>query len=165
MLDIPFTIRKFPEKTVIGIARRTSNADGRSVEDIPACWKDFLAQNGAAKIPDRAVPPVMYAVYSDYAGDWRGEFTYLIGCGVRRAGTIPEGMAVCRIPAQTYAVFHAKGQMPDEVLAVWSNVWLSDLPRAYTHDFEVFDKRFTNPKKREVDICVSVHPDKMKTYR
>ena len=97
----------------------------------------------------------MYAVYSDYASDWREEFSYMLGCGVTRACTPPEGMAVCHIPAQTYAVFHAKGQMPEEVLAIWSTVWLSDLPRAYTYDFEVFDRRFTNPKKKEVDICIS----------
>ena len=55
------------------------------------------------------VPPVMYAVYSDYETDWRGEYSYLIGCGVDRAGAIPEGMEVRRVPAQTYAVLRAKG--------------------------------------------------------
>jgi predicted transcriptional regulator YdeE len=67
-----------------------------------------------------------------------------------------------KIPAQTYAVFTAKGQMPDEVLAIWSMVWLSDLPRTYSFDFEVYDKRFTNPKQKEVDICVAIDPDRMK---
>jgi predicted transcriptional regulator YdeE len=146
---------------VIGIARRTSNADGRSVEDIPATWGEFLRQNAAAKIPGRVTPPVMYAVYSDYAGDWRGDYSYMIGCGVKRGSTVPEGMEIRHIPSQTYAVFTAKGQMPDEILAVWSLVWLSELPRTYTYDFEVYDKRFTNPKKKAVDICVSVHPDQM----
>jgi predicted transcriptional regulator YdeE len=159
MLDIPFTIKKIPAKTVIGISRRTSNADGRSVKDIPATWTDFLHQNTAAKIKNRALPPAMYAVYSDYASDWRGEYSYMIGCGVTRAGTVPEGLEVRHIPAQTYAVFNAKGQMPDEVLAVWSLIWLSDLPRTYTCDFEVYDKRFTNPKQKEVDICIAIHPD------
>jgi hypothetical protein len=37
MLDIPVTIRKMPERAVVGIAKRTCNADGRGVEDIPAC--------------------------------------------------------------------------------------------------------------------------------
>jgi predicted transcriptional regulator YdeE len=84
---------------------------------------------------------------------------------VKRAGKIPEGMAVCHIPAQTYVVFNAKGQMPDEVLAIWALVWLSDLPRAYMYDFEVFDKRFKNPKKKEVDIYISVDPDQMAIYK
>jgi len=160
MIDIPFTIKKIPAKTVIGISRRTSNADGRSTKDIPATWTDFLQQNASAKIKNRALPPTMYAVYSDYESDWRGEYAYLIGCGVTRAGTVPEGLEKRTIPAQTYAVFTAKGRMPDEVLAVWSLIWLSDLPRTYTYDFEVYDKRFTNPKQKEVDICVAVDPKK-----
>jgi predicted transcriptional regulator YdeE len=161
-IDIPFTIRKIPAKIVVGIARRTSNADGRSIEDIPATWTAFLQQNASAKIRNRAFPPTMYAVYSDYASDWKDEYSYMIGCGVTRAGTIPEGMEVRKIPAQTYAVFNAKGRMPDEVVAVWSMVWLSGLPRKYTYDFEVYDRRFTNPKQKEVDICIAVDQKKMK---
>jgi predicted transcriptional regulator YdeE len=161
-IDIPFTIKKIPAKTVIGISRCTSTADGRSTKDIMAAWTVFLQTNASAKIKNRALPPTMYAVYSDYESDWRGEYSYLIGVGVARAGTVPEGMEKRKIPAQTYAVFTAKGQMPDEVLAIWSMVWLSDLPRTYSFDFEVYDKRFTNPKQKEVDICVAIDPDRMK---
>jgi len=160
-IDIPFTIKKVPAKTITGISRRTSNADGRSMKDIQATWTDFLQQNATAKIRNRALPPTIYAVYSDYESDWRGEYSYLLGCGVTRATPLPEGMEVRKIPAQTYVIFTAKGQMPDEVLAVWSQVWLSDLPRTYTYDFEVYDKRFTHPKVKEVDICIAVDPKKM----
>jgi len=161
-IDIPFTIKEIPAKTVIGISRRTSNADGRSTKDIMAAWTAFLQTNASAKIKSRSLPPTMYAVYSDYVSDWRGEYAYLIGAGVTRAGTVPEGMEVRKIPAQTYAIFNAKGQMPDEVLAVWSQVWLSELPRTYTFDFEVYDQRFTRPKAKEVDICIAVDPARMK---
>lgn len=127
-----------------------------------ATWTDFLQQNATAKIKNRSLPMAMYAIYADYESDWRGEYSYLIGCGVNRAGTIPEGMDIRKIPAQTYAVFTAKGQMPDEILAVWSMVWLSDLPRMYTFDFEMYDQRFTNPKQKEVDVCIAVDPEKIK---
>jgi predicted transcriptional regulator YdeE len=160
-IDIPFSVKKIPARTVVGIARCTSSADGRSSKDIMAAWAEFLQTNASAKIKSRSLPPVMYAVYSDYAGDWRGEYSYLIGCGVTRAAGIPEGMEARKIPAQTYAIFTAKGQMPDEVLAVWSMIWLSDLPRTYTYDFEMYDKRFTRPNAKEVDICVAIDPEKM----
>lgn len=161
-IDVPFTVRKVPARTVVGIACRTSNADGRSTGDIMATWAAFLQTNASAKIKNRAMPPVICAVYSDYESDWRGEYSYLLGCGVSRAVTVPEGMEVRKIPAQTYAIFTAKGRMPDEVLAIWSLVWLSDLPRTYSYDFEVYDKRFTNPKAKEVDVCVAVDQKKMK---
>jgi predicted transcriptional regulator YdeE len=161
MLDIPFTIKKIPAMTVIGISRRTSNAEGRSLKDMMAAWTDFLQQNAAAKIKNRALPPTIYAIYSDYENDWRGTYSYLIGYGVTRAGTIPEGMEVRQIPAQTCAVFTAKGQMPDEILAIWSMIWLSELPRTYTFDFEIYDKRFMNPTQKEVDVCVAIDPYRM----
>jgi len=81
---------------------------------------------------------------------------------VTRAGTVPEGMEVRKIPAQTYVVFNAKGRMPDEVVAAWSMIWLSELPRTYTYDFEVYDKRFTSPRQKEVDICIAVDQKMMK---
>ena len=164
-VDIPgmdglkFTVRKIPARTVVGISRRTSNAD--SGADIMSCWQEFQQRNAAARIPHRSVPPVMYAVYSAYEKDWRGVYTYLLGCGVTRAASVPEGMEVRQIPAQTYAVFTAKGRMPDEILAVWMEVWGSDLPRTYTYDFEVYDRRFARPSAREADVCIAIDPDRL----
>jgi predicted transcriptional regulator YdeE len=150
-----------PAFTVVGVSRRTCNADGRSVEDIPAVWKDFLVKNASGPIKNRTVPPSMYAVYSDYEIDWTGDYAFLIGCGVTRAGKVPEGMEIRQVPAQTYAHFNVKGEMPHSLLEVWSNVWLSDLPRTYTFDFEVYDHRFTRPKDKEIDVYVAVDPDQM----
>lgn len=160
-MDAPrYTIRKMPARTVVGIARRTSNAEAQN--SIPGCWQEFLQMNGPARIPNRAVPPVMYAVYSDYEKDWTGQYSYLLGCVVKRADRVPEGMEVRQIPAQTYAVFRAKGKMPDEIVAAWADIWSSDLPRTYTYDFEVYDKRFTRPVAKEADVCVAVDPERIR---
>lgn len=155
-----YTIRKLPARTVVGIARRTSNTDAAGT--IPGCWQAFLMNNGPARIPHRVNPPVMYAVYSEYEKDWTGTYSYLLGCGVTRADKVPEGMEVRHIPAQTYAVFTAKGKMPDEIVGVWAEVWSSDLPRTYTFDFEVYDKRFTRPAAKEADVYVAVDPERLK---
>jgi len=69
-----FAVNKMPAKIVMGIKRRTSNADGRSVADIPACWQEFLSQNMASKITNRSKTPAMFAVYSEYDSDWTGEY-------------------------------------------------------------------------------------------
>src|SRR5208337_836846 len=154
-----FAIKKLPARTVVGIACSTRNADAQ--ESIPGCWQEFLKQNASAMIPHRATPPVMYAVYSDYESDWTGYYSYLLGCGVTRADTVPVGMETRRIPPQTYAVFRAKGRMPDEITGVWANVWASELPRTYTHDFELYDKRFTRPSAKEAEVWVAVDPAKL----
>jgi predicted transcriptional regulator YdeE len=154
-----YTLRKLPARTVVGIARRTSNADAAAT--IPGCWQAFLMNNGPARIPHRVNPPVMYAVYSEYEKDWTGSYSYLLGCGVTRADKVPEGMEIRHIPPQTYAVFTAKGKMPDEIVGVWAEVWASDLPRTYTFDFEVYDKRFTRPVAKEADVYVAVDPERL----
>ena len=156
MEEMKFTIRKLPARTVVGIARRTSNAEAAGV--IPGCWQEFFTTNAVAKIPHRAVPPVMYAVYSEYEKDWTKPYSYLLGCGVTKAGKVPEGMEARHIPAQTYAIFRAKGKMPDEIVGVWANIWASNLPRTYTYDFELYDQRFTRPLNKEAEIYVAIEP-------
>jgi predicted transcriptional regulator YdeE len=161
-MDVPeFTVKKMPAKIIMGIKRRTSNADGRSITDIPACWQDFLSQKIAAKIPNRAKTPAFFAVYSDYESDWTGEYAYMIGSEVTKADTVPEGLAVTRIPAQTYAVFTAAGLMPDSLLAVWMSIWGTKLPRTYSCDFEWYDARFTRPENKEIDVFVAVDEERL----
>ena len=162
MDDLAFTVKKMPGKIVMGVQRRTSNADGRSNTDIPACWQDFLSRNMASKIPHRAKTPAMFAVYSDYESDWTGEYAYMIGSEVTKADMIPAGMAVVRIPAQTYAVFTAAGPMPDSILGVWASIWGTKLPRIYTFDFEQYDARFTRPENKEADVCIAVNEKQLK---
>lgn len=41
MDEAPFTIKKLPARTVVGVTRRTSNDDGRSITDIPAGCTEF----------------------------------------------------------------------------------------------------------------------------
>jgi predicted transcriptional regulator YdeE len=165
MDNLAFTVKNIPSKIVMGVQRRTSNADGRSVEDIPACWQDFLKKNMASKIPNRAKTPAMFAVYSDYQSDWAGEYAYMIGSEVTKADKIPTGLAVVRIPAQTYAVFTAAGPMPDALLGIWMSVWGTRLPRAYTFDFEQYDARFTRTENKEVDVYIAVNEEQLKTMQ
>jgi predicted transcriptional regulator YdeE len=158
-------LEKKPAFLVVGIARRTCNTDERSMEDIPAVWQEFFSINAAGDIRHQTVPPVMYTVYSDYEKDWTGEYSFLVGCGVDRLNDIPAGMEARQIPAQTYAHFVARGEMPQALLEVWTSVWQSDLPRLYTYDFDVYDHRFTRPNKKEVDVFVAVDPLKITQIR
>lgn len=151
-----YTLIDLPERYIIGIERRTCNADGRSLNDIPACWKEFLATRAAAKIPDKVKPTIMYAAYADYESDWTGEYAYLLGCGVNAGAKAPKGLVRRTIPAQHYAVFHAKGPMPNAVVGVWAGIWASDLPRTYQCDFEIYDARFTDKNNPQVDIYVGI---------
>jgi predicted transcriptional regulator YdeE len=165
MDNLTFTVKKIPAKIVMGVQRRTSNTDGRSIDDIPACWQDYLKKDMASKIPHRAKTPAMFAVYSDYQSDWAGEYSYMIGSEVTKADKIPTGLAVVRIPAQTYAVFTTAGPMPDAILGIWMSVWGTKLPRVYTFDFEQYDARFTRPENKQVDVYIAVNEEQLKTMQ
>jgi predicted transcriptional regulator YdeE len=84
---------------------------------------------------------------------------------VTKADRIPPGLAVVRIPAQTYAVFTAAGPMPDSILLVWGSIWGTRLPRAYTFDFEQYDARFTRSENKEVDVYIAVNEEQFKTMQ
>ncbi len=158
---IRYQVKQMPEFMVVGVTRRTCNADGRSMGDIPAVWSEFLNKNAMAQIKNRKVPPVMFAVYSDYEKDWTKEYNFLIGCGVTRAPHVPDGLTARRIPAQTYAHFVVRGTMPESLVTLWSSIWISDLPRTYTFDYEVYDQRFTRSENKEIDVYVAIDPAKI----
>jgi predicted transcriptional regulator YdeE len=71
----------------------------------------------ASKIPNHTKIPAMFAAYSDYESDWTGEYAYMIGSEVTKADKIPAGLAVVRIPAQTYGLY---GNRANAGCAPWS---------------------------------------------
>jgi predicted transcriptional regulator YdeE len=102
-------------------------------------------------------------VYTDYASDRNGEYTFFIGAKVSDASAIPAGMVVKRVPAGKYAIVtSAKGPVQNVVPQAWQQVWsLEDNSalggaRAYKADFELYDQRSRNPQDSQVDIYVGI---------
>src|ERR1700722_2472027 len=68
--------------TVVGIAARTSNAKEMTAEGvIGKQWGRFMAEGLRAKIPNKADQAIL-AVYTDYASDHAGEYTFVLGARV-----------------------------------------------------------------------------------
>jgi len=151
------------EFSVIGIEARTTNAKemtGQGV--IGKQWQEFFQDGIAQKIPNKADSNV-YAVYTDYASDRNGEYSFVIGVKVRGKSAVPSGMVVKTIPAGDYAVLASeKGPAAKVVPAAWQQVWaLEDKAqlggsRAYKADFEVYDERATDPQNSQIDIHVGL---------
>jgi predicted transcriptional regulator YdeE len=134
---------------------KTSNQNGQSMQDCGNLWQEFETQELAQAIPNK-LNEAVYAVYFDYESDHTGAFNYFVGCRVKSGTEAPEGLSKLAIPEQTYALIQAKGKMPDCMADSWKNIWSSDLKRAYTFDFEVYDERSHNWEQAEVDIFVAV---------
>jgi predicted transcriptional regulator YdeE len=152
-------MEKIEQFYIIGIAVRTTNQNGQAAQDIPTLWGRFMGENIASKIPNK-VGESVYCLYTDYEEDYMKPYTTILGCQVSNLDTIPEGMTSKIIESGNYSKQTAKGNlMQGIVFNEWTKIWNSDLNRAYTTDFEVYDEKSQNPENAEVDIFVAVSND------
>jgi predicted transcriptional regulator YdeE len=148
--------------TVVGIAVRTSNAEQMTAaRPIGKQWERLFKEGVLAAIPNKADEKIV-AVYSEYASDKDGEYTYLLGARVRKVESVPAGMTVKNVPAGRYAVFTSeRGPVEKVVVEMWRRVWETPKnalggDRTYKADFEVYDQRAQNPADAVVDLYVAV---------
>jgi len=148
--------------TVIGIHARTSNAREMTADGVIAKqWSRIFQEGLLGKIPNKADQNIV-AVYTDYASDHKGEYTYLLGARVISDVDVPAGMVVKKIPAGKFAVFTTdKGPAPQVVPAAWTRI--NSLPqssaggdRVYAADYEIYDERAVDPQNLQVDVYIGI---------
>ncbi len=149
--------------TVVGISARTSNAKEMSSDGvIGKMWGRLFQEGLLAKIPNKADPNIV-AVYTDYASDHNGEYTYILGARVTSDAEVPAGMSAARIPAGKFAVFtSSKGPAPKVVPELWMKI--NSLPpdavganRQYKSDFEIYDERAVDPQNLQMDVYIGIN--------
>jgi predicted transcriptional regulator YdeE len=151
------------EFSVIGIQVRTSNAKEMTGGGaIPKQWASFFKDGIAAKIPNK-VDSTIYAVYTNYASDYNGEYDFIIGMKVSSVSDIPPGMVTKTVPKGKYGVVaSARGPAPQVVPEAWQRVYdLDDKKqlggaRAYRADFELYDQRSQNPQDSQADLYIGL---------
>jgi predicted transcriptional regulator YdeE/peroxiredoxin len=150
------------EFTVAGIAVRTSNATEKTPDGvIGKQWARLMQENVLAKIPNKADASIV-AVYTDYASDKDGEYTYLLGARVTSDAGLPPGIVAKKIPAGKFAVFTTeKGPGPKVVPDAWMRI--NSLPksavggdRTYRTDYEIYDERARDPQNLQADVYVGI---------
>jgi predicted transcriptional regulator YdeE len=149
--------------SIIGIEARTNNAREATGDGIiPKEWDKFFKEGILQKIPNK-VDPTIFVIYTDYASDRHGEYTYVIGAKVNDDTAVPPGMVIKTVPKGSYAVLTtSKGPVQKIVPEAWQQIGdLEDKsqlggPRAYKADFEVYDQRSQNPRDSQVDIYVGI---------
>ena len=116
-----------PEFSVIGIQVRTSNAkEVTGGGAIPKQWQRFFKEGIADKIPNK-VDSTIYAVYTNYASDYNGEYDFIIGMKVSSVSDVPPGMVAKKVPKGRYAIVtSAKGPVAQVVPQAWQRVYSLD---------------------------------------
>src|SRR3989442_851726 len=101
---------------------------------MPAHKEKFFNDNIPAKIPHR-INGNIFALYTDYAGDYTMPYSWILGCEVSSLDEIPAGLTGKVISASNYAVFTTQGEFPQGLISAWQEVWKFPLARTYTCDF------------------------------
>jgi len=148
--------------TVVGISVRTSNAEQMTpARPIGKQWERLFKDGVLAAIPNKADGNVV-ALYTEYASDKDGVYTYVLGARVTKVESVPAGMVAKNVPAGQYAVFTSeKGPVQKIVVEMWQKVWAAPKSalggdRAYKADFEVYDQRAQNPADSVVDLYIGI---------
>jgi len=148
--------------TMVGIAGRTSNAKEMTREGIIGkFWGRLMQDNLLKRIPNRADENII-AVYTDYASDHNGDYTYVLGAKVTQESEIPAGMVATKVASGKYADFMSeRGQASRVVPEIWRKI--NGLPsrvpggdRTYRSDFEIYDQRARNPQDAIVEVFVAI---------
>jgi predicted transcriptional regulator YdeE len=148
--------------TVVGIAARTNNAkEASSGGLIGRQWQRLFSEGLWQAIPNK-VDDNIVALYTDYATDANGDYTYVLGARVTKAENVPAGMAAKNVSGGRYAVFTSeRGPTQQVVVATWKRIWSTPKDvlggdRTYKTDFEVYDQRARNAADAVVDVYVGI---------
>ncbi len=153
-----------PAIMLIGITTQTNNTNESDTASakIALTVQTYFHEGLAHRIQNRQNPGVTYSVYTNYASDASGEYTYFIGEVVTDLTDAPQGLTAIHIPQQRYVKFtNGPAKMPDVCIQAWRDIWQmtpSDLggERAYIADFEIYDERAQDPAHTELDIYVGI---------
>lgn len=147
--------------TIVGISVRTSNEKERQESQIGKEWGRLMQENLLATIPHRADQNII-AVYTDYASDANGEYTYVLGARVTKGDEVPAGMVAKHVLPGRYAVFTSeRGPVQQVVIGTWMRIWKTPKDqlggdRAYKTDFELYDQRAQNPADSVMEIHIGI---------
>ena len=147
---------QMPPFAFIGLSIRTTNENQQAMQDIPALWAKFFAENTLTAIPNK-VDNTLYCIYTDYEKDFTKPYTTLLGCKVENLDNIPDAFTGRIINGGTYTIFTAKGNMNEGIVVQeWMKIWNSNLDRAYTADIEIYGEKAQNTENAEIDILIAI---------
>ena len=147
----------FTKFIVAGFSIHTSLEDNKIAKDIPDLWDTFFTNKLYEKIPDIVNYDQYYGIYSDL--DFHNNFTFAICYEINNPKKIPPDMYKNIIAPGNYAVFTAKGKMPEALINTWHYIYGNWLPNSKYErnkgiDFELYDNTFKSDDYSEVDIYI-----------
>ena len=155
--DIALRFVTYNEFTVTGFGIDTSLEEDRVADDIPGFMEEFFSGNRAQQIPGIINPNLFYGIYSNL--DAHNNFRFSIAYETAPLKDLPKGMEQHRISPRNYAVFTAKGPIPEKLVNAWHYIYGSWLPNSNYErekgiDFEAYDTAKLGETSGSVDIYI-----------
>ena len=126
-----YKIVQKPALTAVGYVVRAPTAGGEHMAQIPQFWDECIANGSLDRLHALGVRAAVFSntllgVIVDM-DTTRGELTYMIGVDAP-SGSAAEGMTEVPVPAGAWAVFEARGEMPDAVQSLWGRIMTEFVP-------------------------------------
>lgn len=150
-----YEIVDLEEKLVEGLMIKTSNLEGKAMQDIGLLWQKFF-QDGAYHKMDNKVNAKTIGLYTDYEGDFTMPYYFLTCAEVSQSSRLLENRVIKTIPKGKYAKFVIRGDMQKAVGEAWSKIWKMDLKRKYSCDFEEYQNDSQDMQKQEIHIYIAL---------
>lgn len=150
-----YKIVELEEKVVKGIRIKTTNQDGKAMQDIGITWQKLFANGIYEKIPNK-VNDKTIGLYTEYEGDYTKPYTFIAGAEVSKEVQIGEEIETTIIPKGKYAKFIITGDVQNSVGQAWQEIWNMELKRKYTCDFEEYQNNSKDMQKQEIHIYIAL---------
>ena len=150
-----YEIVELEEKVVTGIKIKTTNQDGKAIQDIGMTWQKLFANGIYEKISNK-VNGKTIGLYTEYEGDYTKTYTFIAGAEVSQEVQIGEEIKSIIIPKGKYAKFVIKGDVQNSVGQAWQEIWNMGLKRKYICDFEEYQNNSEDMQKQEIHIYIAI---------
>lgn len=150
-----YEIVELEEKLVVGIKVKTTNQNGKSIQDIGTTWKKLFAEGIYEKIQNK-VNNKTIGVYTEYEGDYTKPYIFVAGAEVNQKIENNAEIVSKVIPRGKYAKFVIIGDVQNSVGQAWQEIWDMDFKRKYTCDFEEYQNNSVDMQKQEIHIYIAI---------
>lgn len=150
-----YEVVNLKEKVVAGIKIRTQNNDPSMTMSIGNAWKRFFSEGMYQAIINKQNDKSI-GLYTNYESNVNGAYDMMVCCEVSNTASLPSGVNTHIIPTGRYAKFIIHGDVPKVVTEFWTKLWLMNLDRKYSSDFEEYQNGCEG-NKAEIHIYISLN--------
>ena len=150
-----YEIVELKEKVVAGIKIRTTNQNGKAIQDIGTAWEKLFSAGIYEDIPNKLNNKTI-GLYTEYEGDYTKPYIFIAGAEIDKKAVIGQKIVSKVIPKGKYAKFVIIGDVKNSVGKAWQEIWSMNLKRKYTCDFEEYQNNSKDMQKQEIHIYIAI---------